>query len=221
MKKMTYMNYICLLLKQMPTGMPIYTNQLASNLAMTFTLDKKQAAAAISVAIKRIIDSDLVPDLRFYQKGIYYRTVITPFGESGINKEKLIADKYIIPDKGYETGFTLLHRLGLTTQMPREHLIATNIAKDCVRTDRKLNVTIKPPKVKINADNKTYLQILDALELLDKAPIDAEQPYHIMAKHIQQYGLHYGTLLFFADRYYNRNTIIQLAHTASEGGYVI
>lgn len=174
MKKMTYINYTCLLLKQMPTGMPIY-----------------------------------------------YRTVITPFGESGINKEKLIADKYLIPNKGYETGLTLLHRLGLTTQIPREHLIATNIAKDCVRTDKRLGVTIKPPKVKINADNKAYLQILDALELLDKAPIDADQPYYIMAKYIQQYGLHYGTLLFFADQYYNRNTIIQLAHTAGEGGYVI
>lgn len=78
--------------------------------------------------------------------------------------------------KGYETGLILLHRMGLTTQMPKEHVIATNMAKECVRTDKKLGVVIKPPKVKISAENKAYLQILDALELLDKAPIDAEHP---------------------------------------------
>ena len=214
---MTYMDYTCLLLEQMPTGTPIYINRLASDLAEHFSLDKKQAAAATSVAVKRIMDGNLVPDLRFYQKGIYYRTVVTPFGEKGIDKEKLIADKYLLPDKGYETGLALLHRLGLATQMPREHLIATNIAKECVRTDKKLGVTIKPPKVKIDADNKAYLQTLAALELLDKAPDDAEEPYQVMAKHIKEYGLHYGKLLFFADRYYNKNTIMQLAHTASEG----
>lgn len=218
---MTYMDYTHALLEQMPTGTPIYINRLASDLAEHFSLDEKQAAAATSVAVKRIMDGGLVPDLRFYQKGIYYRTVITPFGEKGIDKEKLIADKYLLPDKGYETGLTLLHYLGLATQMPREHLIATNIAKECVRTDKKLGVTIKPPKVKIDADNKAYLQTLDALELLDKAPVDAEKPYQVMAKHIQEYGLHYGKLLFLADRYYNKNTIMQLAHTASEGGYAI
>ncbi len=218
---MTYMDYIHLLLEQMPTGTPIYINRLASNLAEHFSLDEKQAAAATSVAVKRILDGNLVHDLRFYQKGIYYRTVVTPFGEKGIDKEKLIADKYLLPDKGYETGLTLLHHLGLATQMPREHLIATNLAKECVRTDKRLGVTIKPPKVKIDADNKAYLQTLDALELLDKAPVDVEQPYQVMAKHIQEYGLHYGKLLFFADRYYNKNTIMQLAHTASEGGYAI
>ena len=218
---MTYMEYTRALLEQMPTGAPIYINRLAIDLAEHFSLDEKQAAAATPVAVKRIMDGDLVHDLRFYQKGIYYRTVMTPFGEKGIDKEKLIADKYLLPDKGYETGLTLLHHLGLATQMPREHLIATNKAKECVRTDKKLGVTIKPPKVKIDADNKAYLQTLDALELLDKAPVDAEQPYQVMAKHIQEYGLHYGKLLFFADRYYNKNTIMQLAHTASEGGYAI
>ena len=35
-----------------------------------------------------------MPELRCYQKGVYYRTAATPFGEIGINKEQLIADKY-------------------------------------------------------------------------------------------------------------------------------
>ena len=61
---------------------------------------------------------------------------------------------------------------------------ATNIAKYCTHLDKKLGVTIRPPKEEITAKNKSYLQMLDALELLDKAPIDAEHPYSVIASHI-------------------------------------
>lgn len=216
---MTYMDFTCDLLKQVPIGTPIYTGQIAERMADRFTLEFKDAAAATSVAVKRIMDGKIIPDLRFYQKGIYFRTIVTPFGERGIDRERLVADKYLLPDKGYETGLVLLHRMGLTTQMPKEHVIATNMAKECVRTDKKLGVVIRPPKTEINAENKAYLQMLDALELLDKAPVDAENPYEIVANHIREKDLRYEKLLFFADRYYNKNTIMQLAHTAGKGGY--
>lgn len=218
---MTYTEYIRELILQKPIGMPIYTNIIAALLAEKFNLKDKDAALATAVAMKRIMDSKLIPDLRFYQKGIYFRTVITPFGERGINKEKLIADKYLLPDNGYETGFTLLHDIGLATQIPKERVIATNMARDCTRMDKKLGVTIRPPKAEINAENKSYLQTLDALELLDKAPIDAEYPYSVIANHIHKLKLQYEKLLYLADRYYNKNTVIQLAHTAGEGGYVL
>ena len=63
------------------------------------------------------MDGAVLPELRCYQKGIYYRTSVTPFGEVGINKEKLIADKYLLPNIGYETGFTVMHQLGLTLSL--------------------------------------------------------------------------------------------------------
>ncbi len=61
---------------------------------------------------------------------------------------------------------------------------ATNIAKYCTHMDKKLGVTIRPQKAEITAENKSYLQMFDALELLDKAPIDAEHPYSVIASHI-------------------------------------
>lgn len=140
------------------------------------------------MAVKRILDGRVMPDLRCYQKGVYYRTSVTPFGETGINKERLIADKYLLPDIGYETGLTILHRLGLTSQMPRERVLATNTAKDCMRTDRKLGVVIRPPKTFVTAENKDYLQLLDALDLLEKAPVDEEHPYEVIAGYIQKKG---------------------------------
>ncbi len=215
---MTYMDFTLNLLEQIPIGKPIYTSRIAEKLAKQFTLGSKEAAAATSVAVKRIMDADLIPDLRFYQKGIYFKTVVTPFGERDIDRNCLIADKYLLPDKGYETGLILLHHIGLTTQIPKNRVIATNIAKECSRTDKKLGVTIKPPKVMITADNKLYLQALDALELMDKAPVDADRPYEVLAKFIIKNNLAYKMLLFYADHYYNKATIIQLAHTAGKGG---
>ena len=61
---------------------------------------------------------------------------------------------------------------------------AANIAKYCTHMDKKLGVTIRPQKAEITAENKSYLQMFDALELLDKAPIDAEHPYSVIASHI-------------------------------------
>lgn len=213
---MTYTEYIQSYLEQFDPGTPIYTDAIAKAMATAYRIDKKKAAAAVAVAIKRIMDKGKLPDLRCYQKGIYYRTAVTPFGEVGIHKDKLVADKYLLPDKGYVTGLYLLHQLGLTTPVPTERMLATNAAKGCVRYDRKLGVSICPPKAHINAENKTYLQTLDAINMLDKAPVDAENPYAIMAEHIRQNTLEYETLLSYADKYYNEKTVIRLAHIASQ-----
>ena len=164
------------------------------------------------------MDRKTIASLRFYQKGIYYKTAVTPFGEMGIDKEQLIARKYLNPDKGYDTGAGLLYRLGLTTQIPNERLIATNAARECVRRDEKLNVSICPPKTTITADNKPYFQMLDALEQMDHAPVDANEPYQLLAEHIRHLNLQSRVLLSLADQYYPQRTVLQLAHTAREGG---
>lgn len=213
---MTYIKYVLGYLKQHGQGAPIYTDEIAEAVAADYGIDKKKAAAATAVAVKRILDKGDLPDLRCYQKGIYYRTVITPFGELGISREQLIANKYLLPDNGFETGLRLLHHMGLTTLMPAEYLLATNAARDCIRYDKKLGVSICPPKAPVNARNKAYLQTLDAIDLLDKAPVDAANPYVILADHIRENDLQYETLLYYADRYYSRKTVIRLAHTAGQ-----
>lgn len=216
-----YTTFVNEQLSKIPTGIPIYTRQIAEKIANVYNLSEKDAAAAASVAVKRILDGGMISELRCFQKGVYYRTAITPFGEAGINRERLIADKYLLPDIGYETGLTVLHRLGLTSQMPRERVLATNAAKDCMRMDKKLGVAIRPPKAPITAENKDYLQTLDVLDLLEKAPVDEEHPYEIIAEHIQRKGLQYRMLLALADQFYNLNTVLCLAHTANRGGNAV
>ena len=211
---MTYIEFVQGYINDQSEGSPIYTDKIADALADHYGLEKKKASAAAAVAVKRIMDGEIVPELRFYQKGIYYRTAITPLGETGIDKEQLITNRYLAKDNGYETGPGLLHSLGLTSQVPNGRLIATNAIKDCLRHDDKLGVSICPPKTRINAENKAYLQLLDALDIMGSAPVDAENPYGILAEHVRSRGLHYERLLYYADKFYNRRTVINLAHTA-------
>ncbi len=210
----SYVEYICDILQKEDFGKPIYVHEISEYLKLAYSLDTNKASAATSVAFKRILDGKLIPDLRFYQKGIYYRVKPTPFGETGIDKEQLILDKYLKDDNGYETGPLILHKLGLTSQMPNQRIVVTNNAKDCQRTDEKLGVIVRPCKVNINNNNKHYLEILDVLDIMDKTPIDVNNPYDIIGKYIKELGLDWAKLLGLAYSYYNKNTILQLAHVA-------
>ena len=216
--KRTHIEYVCEELRKEQIGAPIYTGKIAGKMKKAFNLGPKEAAAAAAVAFKRILDGKSMPDLRFYQKGIYYRTTKTPFGERGIDKEQLIADKYLLPDIGYETGPSVLHRMGLTTQMPRGRLLATNVVKHCIRADKRLGVLVRPPKVVVNAGNKAYLQTLDVLDMMKRTPVDEKHPHLVVAEHIDKHELRYDVLLSLAGNYYNRRTVLELARTASAGG---
>lgn len=209
-----YIDFVCEVMTEQKIGKPIYISRISEYMVEAHHIPQKKAAGAVSVACKRIMDKGLIPELRFYQKGIYYRVVETPFGETGIDKEQLIADKYLINDMGYETGLTVLHKMGLTSQMPRERVVASNRAGDCARLDEKLGIVVRPPKVEINAENKQYLMLLDVLDILADAPVDAMNPYKVIGGYIEKLELEYKKLLAFANNYYNRNTIMQLAHVA-------
>ena len=212
-----YMDFVCEVMNRQEIGKPIYISRISEYVVETYQIPQKKAAGAVSVACKRIMDGGLIPELRFYQKGIYYRAAVTPFGETGIDKEQLIADKYLVNDIGYETGLSVLHRMGLTSQMPRERVLASNRASDCARLDARLGVVVRPPKVEINAGNKQYLKLLDVLDILADAPVDVENPYAVIGEYIERLELEYRKLLALANNYYNRNTVIQLAHVAGGG----
>ena len=215
--KKPYVDFVYGVMVGQEIGKPIYISRISEYMVETYRIPQKKAAGAASVACKRIMDGGLIPELRFYQRGIYYRAAVTPFGETGIDKEQLIADKYLINDTGYETGLSVLHRMGLTSQMPRERVLASNRAGDCARLDAKLGVVVRPPKVEINAGNKQYLKLLDVLDVLADAPVDVDNPYMVIGEYIERLELEYHKLLALANNYYNRNTIIQLAHVAGGG----
>jgi len=210
----THIQFVCEEVNNIPVTAPIYARTLAVKLGKAFHLEPKKAAAATATAVKRILDGKLVPDFRFFQKGIYYRTVRYPLGDAGIDVQQLIIDKYLFPDIGYETGYVFLNHIGLTTQMPNKDELATNNATRR-KNDVELRVWVRPAKIKITAENKRYLQLLDALELMDDAPVDEKEPYLLLANLIQQRKLDYKVLLALAERYYPQKVVLKLARTAA------
>lgn len=108
----TYISFIQDLILEKEIRKPIYISYLINCVTKEYDLTLEKATAAVSVALKRIMDANAIPELRFYKKGIYYRSVSTPFGDVGIDKEQLIKDKYLYDDNGYEGGLNLLNKLG-------------------------------------------------------------------------------------------------------------
>lgn len=214
---MTQINFLTDIINSSQYGNPIYTKHLSVKLAVNFGLNQKKADTATAVSIKRIIDRNLIPDLRFYQRGIYYLAKATPFGDTPIDSNLLVFNKYIADDNGYESGLGELHALGLVTQMPKQRLIVSNAAYDCARPDNKQGIVIKPPKTTVNKDNKAYLQILDVIDLLDKAPVDTDNPYGRLFKHIKDNKLDFVKLLALANNYYNKDVVLRLGKIASTG----
>lgn len=209
----SYRDFVLQKIKEKDLQEPIYASEISHALALAYDIEESKAKAATAVAFKRIIDNDTDYALRKYKKGIYYRTETTPFGEYGIDKKKLIQQRYLDGDIGYETGYKTLHRLGLTTQIQNETEIATNKAKE-KRFDKELGIVVRPPRAVITKDNLLYLKILDVMILMNKAPIDAEDPYKVIANYIMNNGLNFILLLGIASKFYDQDVLDKIAKTA-------
>lgn len=205
-----YISFIQDLILEKEIRKPIYISYLINCVTKEYDLTLEKATAAVSVALKRIMDANAIPELRFYKKGIYYRSVSTPFGDVGIDKEQLIKDKYLYDDNSYEGGLNLLNKLGLTTQMPNKRVLVTNKADNHFDADKELDVVVHSPKTVINKENKRYLMVLDILEQINDAPIDIEDPYRLIRDYINQLGLDYSKLFVLANNYYDKDTVTQL-----------
>ena len=139
-----------------------------------------------------------------YQKGVYYKTVKTPFGKANINMLSVIKRMYVTDGKeifGYETGPSYMNKIGLTTQLPKLTYIATDKARYST-TDKEKGVVFKKPVIEINKNNYRYLQLLDALENKEGVAIEAEDHIGILKNQIEKYRLDFEMLLGYA-RYYN------------------
>ena len=72
---MTYIEQVIKYLKNQIPGNPIYTADIAKAFSKEYSFEIKKANAAVSVAIKRIIDTKQLENLRFYQKGIQVENI--------------------------------------------------------------------------------------------------------------------------------------------------
>lgn len=217
---MNHTDFLIALIKEYKVADPIFTSELVDAFIADYpwenkaVLDRKKISALVSRLLKKIQKNNLIPTLRFYKKGTWYTTKATVFGELPIKTSKLIQKKYLDGDNGYITGHYAVYRYGLSTQIPAKIIIATNKAKKYKQDNTELGVTIRPPKIKITKSNKYYLQLLDMLEILNKAIVTEPNPYSFFIKYIDTHNLKYEVLLKLALQYYPKHVIYQIAKIA-------
>jgi hypothetical protein len=218
MKQIGYKQYIAEHIFRLPFNIPIYTEDVANNLAGHFNIEIGRAKALVNVNLPRIADNY---DLVRYQKGIYYRAQNTPFGKTKLNPALIHRDRYTQKGgvvTGYETGASFLNQIGLTTQIPKYKKYATNAFNQCGgKENKKLMAIIQKPRAYITEDNYLYLQLLDAIMNKDKVAFDAPQPEKIILDYINARKLDFRKLVGYAGKYYNKKTQLRIGEIAKVG----
>jgi hypothetical protein len=199
-----YKQFIAELIDQIPEGIPIFSMEIVQKVMNEFSIEQSQARTVVNTNLNRLKNGEKIEGFR---RGIYYKPKQTTFGKSHLNPAHVIMKMYVNPnDKivvGYETGASLLHKLGLTTQMPKYQFIATNnTSHNRVADD--LKVVLRKPRMEVAIENYLYLQVLDALENKDRIAIDIPYPDDLITKYIEDNKIDFGKLLATASKYPKR-----------------
>lgn len=56
-----------------------------------------------------------------------------------------------------------------------------------------MQIEIRKPPIRVNADNFRYLQILDAIRELDMAPVDTAKPVDVVRATVQKFAVRNGS----------------------------
>ena len=189
-------------IEQYPEDEPIFIEDIKKYIIQKCENDNNQENILknINVILNRLKNEGII---KAEYKGIYYKPVITMFGEMGLDHRKLIQLKYLKDRdgnvKGYITGANLFNQVGLTTQVPNTVDITTNECKNNNKyTNKYLNVIIRKPKLKINNDNYKYLQLIDLIENKDNIFIEVENYDEIIYNFIEENQLQFEKIIKYA-----------------------
>ncbi len=147
-------------------------------------------------------------------KGVYYKPIITMFGEMALDPNKLIQLKYLKDRngnvKGYIAGAKLFNKIGLTTLVPNVTDIVTNECKYHKQYDKNLRVYINKPKTKITNENYKYLQFIDIITNKEHINIEVENANEIFYNIIKEYNLDFEKIIKYARETNNKKVLDKL-----------
>ncbi len=209
-----YGEHITQSIKDFPYGIAIFSDQVARLLVEQFSMPLEQARKITNVNLNRMADKEEIERL---QKGIYYRAKQTVFGKTKPNMDVVMEQLMTQKDDeviGYETGAAFFHRIGLTTLMPRCKEIATNSFRR--KVEENCHIIAKKPVTEINKKNYRYLQYVDMIDQLPNAYVDAENPKQILLGWLHKEELDKEHLIYYARKYYSKNTLLRLIDTILE-----
>lgn len=212
-----YIAFIKAEIASTPVGDPIFTKDIAKDMAAQYSLDFTQIKPTVSATVKRLMDTKAIPEFRRWRRGIYYRSGSTEQGEEiNIDTWKVFEHLYLPENQYYETAETFVNKIGLSTRVPSFHTYASNTVESIKTHPRGFQgYKVVPPRATITEDNRLYLQILDLLDSYDTYSIGAYDPLGILAKHVQQCNLDTDLLLKTAEDLYSDKAVHHLCYVFS------
>ena len=158
--------------------------------------------------MKKLVDEGKLE--RLYN-GVYYLPYITILGTKGkISVDKYIEKKYLEIDgkaSGYITGLQMANKYGFTTQNPACYEVCSNEASTKQRKqeiDGNIIVVYKPV-ADINEENKTALQFLDLMSVIDKySEISGAELVNKLKKYVETVGIDFSIVKKYLPLYPDR-----------------
>ena len=214
MARIGYGAEIVEIIKAIPQEDPIRTEDVARQLAKRFAISRDKAKAVTNVKLKRLADQG---ELKRLQKGLYCHMQQTVFGCVAPDIDHIMIKNLTVQDGvriGYESGAALLNRMGLSTLIPRKVEVTTNLYNS--KLPDGCHIRLKKPAAAITNRNWRYLQLIDAVERLPDAHVDADPFGVLLAAFIKNEALDPLTLIFTARRYYPQKTVLTLTDLLME-----
>lgn len=207
MNRIGYRNILIQYIENREYDCPILTSQVVKYVAEQTGSKEEDVKKTVNVNMARLEKADYVARI---EKGIYCKKIKTAFGYYTPDRESLFC-KQLLYDAddviGYETGLSVLNRIGLVSQMPRRKYIATNLYMKRIPAD--VQIEVRKPAVKVDSTNYHYLQMLDMIRDLDKAPVDTVRPDEVLRELAMDMELNIDMLILMARRYYGQRTLIK------------
>ena len=209
---MNYMNYIEEYVKNIDFQTPIFTKNI-------YEYVKKYCDNVNQLLLNTYIKRYMEKNDFFvrYAKGIYYKTIRTPFGAAPIDLKQLYKMLFIYDGDdviGYETGPSFMTKLGLTTQLSKKIYFTTENNRNTIIKDY---VELIKPVIDVTKSNYKYLQILDVINNKFNVYYEVENPNDIIYKYIKDNDLSFEKLLFYSRYYNNNNLVLKIADIARLG----
>ena len=158
--------------------------------------------------MKKLVDEGKLE--RLYN-GVYYLSYITILGTKGkISIDKYIEKKYLKTDgkvSGYITGLQMANKYGFTTQNPACYGVCSNEASTKQRKQEidGNTIVVYKPVADINEENKTALQFLDLMSVLDKySEISGAELVNKLKKYVETVGIDFSIVKKYLPLYPDR-----------------
>lgn len=211
---MNYSEYMSNIVATFPIGTLIYTENIVKTISAEIGVEAEEIKSIVNLNLKRLADDNAIERI---QKGVYYKPKMTAFGKTKPPFELLINETCIVQDNkkiGYVGGETLLHDLGLTSLIPKNRVIVTN--KYRAKLPQEAHTILKKSVIKITDENVRYLQLIDAIAMLDTEYIDAENPEKIIKNWIDKFELDKITMIKLAKRHFPKRVLFTVLETILE-----